>query len=236
MNYSPSVLLYHIYIVNNWKAVTRALLQNVPHDDIYINVNIDMLNIWKIAYVTYKLKKIQKVKKIIYTINSKTEAESRGFKKLRSEIKDKDYALVTYIHGKGVTKPKNDNIKDWVELMRYFIIDRMDLCTAAFSSGYKLYGVNLGQYKEVDVKYGPYKFSLFHFSGNFVTVNLELFNNEFFSTPIDNDYFGVEGFWGKLCNVNDVYCPHISGVNIKNHYLERYPEEWYKTDEGNLDI
>jgi len=101
----------------------------------------------------------------------------------------KDYELLMYMHGKGVTKPLNKNIPDWVELMRYFLIDRMDLCLDAFSKGYKLYGVNFGHYKEGEEKYGPSQFSSFRFSGNFVAVNLKLLNIEFFQTPLDENYF-----------------------------------------------
>lgn len=227
--FSPSVLLYHIYIVNNWKATSENLLKDVPHDDIYINVNIDLLYIWKLPYVIFCFKQFDKVRKITFTLNSKTQAEVRGFKRLRSAVLNKGYALATYIHGKGVTKPRNKNIQDWVELMRYFIMERMDLCLDAFSKGSKLYGVNIGEYNAGEEKYGPYRHSSFHFSGNFVTVNLKMLNVEFFQTPLDEDYFGVEGFWGKLCTSTEAYCPHISGKNITNHYREPYPASLYKT-------
>ena len=228
MENKNSVLLYHVYLMNNWESITIKLLKNVPHDDIYVNINIDLINVWKVLHAMNWLKRHKKVKKVFFTINSKTEGEVLGFKKLCSAIQNKNYSLLTYMHGKGVTKPNNKNIQDWVELMRYFLIERMDLCLEAFTKGYKLYGINMGQYKEGEEKYGPYRFSSFHFSGNFVTVNLKLLNNEFFSTPVDKDYFGVESFWGKLCSVNDVCCPHISGENIKNHYLEPYPVNLYK--------
>jgi hypothetical protein len=46
--------------------------------------------------------------------------------------------------------------------------------------------------------------------------------------PIDKDYFGVEGYWGKLCDVSLAYNAHDSSKNISNHYDEPYPEYLYK--------
>lgn len=224
-----TILLYNLYPINNWKEITDRLIKKVPHDEIIIHVSLSLVqNIFYKQKIKKYLKKYSKVTQIIFSINDSKIAEVKGFLKLRSVLLQKKVSVVTYVHSKGVTKPNNNNIKEWVELMRYFIIDRMDICIDAFNKGFKLYGVNLGEHKLGEEKYGPYSYSSFHFSGNFVSVNLNLLNKEFFSTPVDNDYFGVEGFWGKLCDVNDVYCPHISGENIKNHYLEPYPEKFYK--------
>jgi hypothetical protein len=225
MNNNKTVLIYHVYIVNNWKMITQKLLSNVPHDHIYVNINIDWFCIWKLPFVINWLKRNKKVQEVFVTLNSKKVAEVAGFEKLRSATKEQNYSLLTYMHAKGVTKPKNKNIQDWVELMRYFLIDRMDLCLDAFMQGYKLYGVNLGKYCSSNEPYGPYKFSSFHYSGNFVSINLETLAPQFFNTSIDNDYFGVEGFWGKLCELQEVNCPHSSEVN---HYYEPYPKERYR--------
>jgi hypothetical protein len=221
-----SVLIYHVYLKNNWKDITRKLLKRVPHNDIFVNLNVDWYALWQVPFAIQWLKKNKKVKQVFVTLNSKAKAEVAGFEKLRNAIKGGNYSLATYMHGKGVTKPGNRNIEDWVELMRYFIIDRMDLCTKAFEEGYKLYGVNIGMYDGHNERYGPYKFSDFHFSGNFATVNLLKVGKNFFAIPLDIDYFGVEGFWGKLCDFTEAYCPHIS--NIANHYQEPYPPILYK--------
>lgn len=225
MEYKNSVLLYHVYLKNTWESITEKLLKNVPHGDIYVNINIDLIHILKIPYAIKWFRRNKKVKKVFVTINSKSQGEVPGFLKLRSAIHNKHYSLVTYMHGKGVTKPHNKNIQDWVELMRYFIIERMDLCSDAFAKGFKLYGVNMGEYKEGEEKYGPSRFSSFHFSGNFVTINLNLINNEFYTKPVDKDYFGVESFWGKLCKPSEAFSAHVSMVD---HYSNRYPEVLYK--------
>ena len=53
--------------------------------------------------------------------------------------------------------------------------------------------------------------------------------DKFINTPIERDYFGIEGFFGKLCEYNQAYNAHDSGANnIQSHYFEPYPEKLYK--------
>lgn len=224
-----SAVLYYVYPVNHWRELTQELLSNVPHDSIYICVSLQWYEfLFRRRQIRLSLAEIPKVKKIVFVRNSKRFGEVSGFDKLRTCIQTSDYTVATYMHGKGVTKPGNKNIKDWVELMRYFLIDRFQDCLVAFQKRYALYGVNLGVFDNVSEKNGPYKFSGFHYSGNFVSVNLAVIGDTFFSTPCDKDYFGVEGFWGKLCDVDKAFCAHMSSTSIKNHYTERYPAENYK--------
>jgi hypothetical protein len=223
-----SILIYNLYPKSHWKKLTAYLLKDVPHTSIVINVSLDL---WdkvfnKMSMIEF-LKSIPKVEKIIFSENDPKLAEMIGFENFRQQVNFDNYDIVTYMHSKGVTKAHNQNIKDWVELMRYFQIDRFDLCTEAFDEGYGLYGVNIGKYESGE-KYGPFKFSDFHFSGTFVSVNLNLLRTQFLNTQIDKDYFGIEGFFGKLCPFEMAYCPHISGENIQNHYHEAYPEHLYK--------
>lgn len=218
------VLLYNVYIVNHWKSITTQLLSGIPHEDLLINVSVDWYKIWKFPFIYFWFCKRYKPTRIIISINSHKYPEAKAFIKLRKYVDINCHSILTYMHGKGVTKPNNPYIKDWVELMRYFIIDKYELCIDAFSHGFKLYGINLHLTPEGE-KFGPYEFSEFHFSGNFVSVNLELIGEKFFSTSIDKSYFGLEGFWGKLCSKNEVFCPFYSEVN---HYHTAFPETLYK--------
>ncbi|NJL12524.1 MAG: hypothetical protein HC913_05680 [Microscillaceae bacterium] len=224
-----SILLYNLYPKNHWKPLTAQLLKDVPHTHIAINVTLDFWDkIFKKNSIRLFLTSIPKVKFILFTENDTKLGETKGFEHFRKQINFNDYGIATYIHSKGVTKPNNPNINDWVEMMRYFQIDRFDLCQEVFREGYQLYGVNLGKYSGGE-KYGPFKFSDFHFSGTFVSVNLNLLKDKFLNTPIDKDYFGIEGFFGKLCPYEKAFCAHDSGEIINNHYHEPYPSEIYKT-------
>lgn len=223
-----SVLFYNVYIKNNWREVTINLLKDVPHSDIYVNVTIDWFDLYKLVSSLLFFRKHPKVKKIFVTINSAKLAEVRGFVKLKERVSLEHYKALTYMHSKGVSKPGNANIKDWVELMRFFIVDRYDLTMEVFSKGFDLYGVNLGVYNVNSEKYGPYRFSSFHYSGNFVTINLNTLRETYDRTNVDMDYFGVEAFWGKLTSVEKAFNAHDSSLLISNHYNERYPSSFYR--------
>jgi hypothetical protein len=225
-----SLLLYNLYLKGNWDEVTKRILTSVQHDDIAVHLSFDWYNPFQLIEARRYLEFFPKIVKVITSTNTAGLGEVKGFDKLRSQLNFDEYSVLTYCHSKGVTKSSNSNIRDWVELMRYFVIDRMDLCKAAFSNGYLLYGVNIGVYDPAQDRYGPYRFSDFHYSGNFVSVNLSELKTKFLTTPCDKDYFGVEGFWGKLCDVNKAFCAHLSSLKIKNHYNEAYPANFYRND------
>ncbi len=225
-----SIIFYNLYPKNHWKELTLFLLSNVPHDDIVINVALDRWDrLFKKKSITKFLQPIPKVKAIYFTENSKM-GEVPGFENMRKQIDLSGYNILTYLHSKGVTKPNNPNISDWVKLMHYFLIERFDLCKEAFANGCILYGVNLSEEQlSNSYNYGPSKFSNFHYSGNFVSMNLSMVRDKFIKTPIDPDYFGLEGFFGKLCDYRYAYNAHLSSNNIRNHYIEHYPEKFYRS-------
>ena len=221
-----SILFYHIYLLNNWKAVTDQLLKNIPHDTIIVNVSYDLRYIYKLPLVYLYLRKNPKVKHIFFTANDAKYGEILGFDKMRKRINLDDYNILTYMHAKGVTRVNNQKVAQWRELLRYFIVDRFDLCIEAFQKGYALYGANLYQYKPED---GPRQRVALHtdfwFRGNFASLNLDLLRDKFTQIEVKQNYFSVEGFWGQLCDADLVYCPHDSQVN---HYETAYPENLYK--------
>jgi hypothetical protein len=150
-----------------------------------------------------------------------------GFEYFRKNIDLDSFNLLSYIHSKGVTKTKNKNIWDWTMMMKYFIVDRLDLCKEAFDQGAALYGTNI----IYDWQLCPNAPSSlikvpFHFSGNFVSLNLRKLRQVFMNTEIESNYFGVEAFWGKLCKIEEVRCIHKSSV--ENHYESPYPIESYR--------
>lgn len=225
-----SIILYNVYPKNHWKQLTQFLLSDVPHDTIIVNVTMDKWDmILRKKSIERFLKKIPKVSKIYFTPNS-SYGEVPGFITMRNDTDLSEYSILTYMHSKGVTKPDNDNIKDWVRLMHYFIIDKFKQTEEVFSKNYILYGVNLLKIEDwiESSDYGPYRFSDYHYSGNFVSVNLDLIRDKFLNTPVDLDYFGIEGFFGKLCSYEQAYSAHLSTKIIQSHYKEPYPESYYK--------
>jgi len=216
-----NIVLYHLYPVNNWKEITQKLLLNIPHNEIFIHVslpeNIDMKDL------EVFLLSLQKVKAVYYSENSKY-SEVDGLEKFRKSIDFSECHILTYMHSKGVTKPGNKNISDWTELMHYFHTKKINSCAIVFGKKFKLYGVNK-KIKYKDVKSGPLLFSDYHYSGNFVSLNLPLVLQNFMEKTIDKDYYGVEGFWGKLCDSSEAY--NVFGTFI-NHYKTPYPKYQYE--------
>jgi len=215
------ILLYHLFPVNNWKEVTQKLLSNVPHDDIIVHVSLpEGMNS---EIVQQFLTVFPRVKEVFYSSNS-NHPEVDGMEKFRSRIDLTQYSILTYMHSKGVTKPTSQNIKDWTELMRYFIIDRMELCTRAFKRGYLLYGVNKTTQSDFEAD--------FFYAGNFVSVNLTPgMISKIQSTLIDKNYHGLEGFWGKLCSDRQAFNVFYSRID---HYSNPFPESNYKDRKGRV--
>lgn len=70
-----------------------------------------------------------------------------------------------------------------VELLRYFTVERLVLAEGAFENGYYLYNVNLLKEHKYDQGIRAlFPDSKFHYSSNFVTINLRALGQEFLNT------------------------------------------------------
>lgn len=227
---NKNVLLYNLFPKNCWKRVTSSILQTVPHDDIAVNITIPVLEIYRIPFIkNWLFKKFCKIKIITWTINHKRKGESSGFDKLRKALNYSHYSILTYTHSKGTSRKRKDTqpIRDWTEMMRYFVLDRFELTQSAFMNGYHLAGVNLNTIKQnIEINPDDIRLSNFYFEGNFVSIDLAILRNQFLSTPCASDYYGVETFWGLIDsaeNAAELYCS-----NPFDHYSNPYPPEIYK--------
>ena len=228
MTAGKSILLYNLYPLNNWRQITELMFANVPHDDIMVHINIPKRNPINALRAYQYLKKYKKVKNLYWSLNFKSKGESIGFNVFRNKIDFKTYDIASYIHSKGSSRKRKDTqpIKDWTELLRYFVVERLDLARSAFENGYYLYGVNLLEEHMKD-RAGNFMFpeSKFHFSGNFVTINLKELRNEFLAVKCHSHYYGAEVFWGTLSKIEKAFCVHQSNVY---HYQDLYPGTIYK--------
>lgn len=225
-----SLLLYNLYPKNNWRQVTKQVIGKVPfHEAIIVNITLDKWDrrINKHKYITWYLKRFPKIKKIIFTLNNPTLGEVPAFDNLRKQIDFDYYDIVTYTHSKGVTKPKNKNIQDWVKMMTYFLVERHDLCIKAFNDGYYLYGTQKNEYNYNRIREKTYKYCDYWYAGTFVSVNLNKVKKEFISTNCPENYYGVEAFFGKLCDEKFAYCAHKSPFSL---YDKEYPSSSYILD------
>lgn len=223
-----SVLLYNLFPYYYWREVTDSLLSQVFHTDIIIHISIPKKKPLNAIKAYYYLKKRANVKKIYFSLNFKKKGESIGFEMFRKNVDFTKYTIATYMHSKGTShKSKSAQpIKDWTELLRYFVVERLDLAQLAFKKGYYLYGVNLLKKHLEDADGKPlFPESNFHYSGNFVTINLDRLREVFLKTKCRPHYYGVEVFWGRLCKMEKAYCAHQSNVY---HYTDVYPPQNYK--------
>jgi hypothetical protein len=222
-----SLLLYNLYPKSNWKEVTELIIGNVPyHEAIIINISLDKFDrsIRRHWYICRYLKRYPKIEKITFSRNDSKLGEVPGFDKMRNEIDYDYYDIITYTHSKGVTKSKNSNIRDWVKMMKYFVIERHDLCLNAFENGYELYGTQLHEYKYDCVRKHTFKYCDFWYGGTFVSVNLRKLKTKFISTNCLQNYYGTEAFWGQLCEFEKAYSAHNSPFSLYKH---PYPENKY---------
>jgi len=222
-----SVLLYNIYLLKSWKSISEELLNNVPQDDIYVHLSFDLRYSYRILLAYLFLLKYKKVRKIFVTPNDAAYGEALGFAKFKSQINFDQYNILTYIHSKGVSKPNNKFGKDWRAYMKYFVMDRFDLTLKAFTKGYGLYGCNLHVLTEEQKANGrkyAYLYSDFWYAGTFVSANLDVIRDAFDKAKVEKEFYAVEGFWGKLCELKLAFCPHNTPYSL---YENPYPRELY---------
>lgn len=124
--------------------------------------------------------------------------------------------VVLYLHTKGVTRIKNQNVLDWTLYMEYFAVDCWEDCIFALKD-HDVCGVNW------HLKPSP------HFSGNFWWANAKYVSKLPGSiTPHSSeflDYVAPEMWIGMRAPIVKSF--HESNTS---HYEEPYPESKYRTN------
>lgn len=117
---------------------------------------------------------------------------------------------VLYLHSKGVTKPNFNNVKDWANLMEYFLIEKHEQCLEALET-HDVCGVNYFNTKP-------------HYSGNFWWATSKHIKRlkELKVEKIDRLYceywlFDIDA----VIKRKEIY---NSGIN---HYYEPFPRQRY---------
>jgi hypothetical protein len=221
------ILLYHIYPVNHWREITEILFQKLPFDKIVVHVSLPKAEEKENNELERYFEKYP-IDKILYSANSGT-GEADAMASFVRSVDLHGFDMLTYMHCKGVTKPGNEHILEWTRLMRYFIIEKMDHCKKAFSKGYVTYGINKSIPDQQDE---GFRGSNFFYEGNFVSLNLKKVDlKKAVEEHLEHSYYGLEGFWGKLCPYKLGYAVFNSGIN---HYMRTVPEKDYITAFGRL--
>ena len=107
---SKSILLLHAYLVNNWKEISKELLDKAPHEDVAVHFSYDLryIALLPVAYLFFK-NYSPRIKWVFFTSNKTRHSEVMALEKFRKCINFEEYSIATYVHTKGVTMPKNKN-------------------------------------------------------------------------------------------------------------------------------
>ncbi len=219
------LLLYHLFPVNDWRHVSEELLSDLPYQGIVVHVSLPH-NADQIQEEVTEFVRKYPVDAVWYSANS-GNGEVDALRRLVTENIHGAYDTLTYLHSKGVTKPGNRHIQNWRRIMYYFVVQRRDLVERAFRKGYYAYGINKTKVTRLaDGFHG----SRFFYEGNFVVLNLRKVDlTEAVAKQLEDCYYAVEGFWGKLGHPSKAYTAFNSGVN---HYVSSVPCKDYMTRWG----
>jgi hypothetical protein len=136
---------------------------------------------------------------------------------MKDNIVEDGYYL--YLHSKGVTKPQNENIKDWRKCMEYFLIKRGNKCLQKLDEGYETVGI-------MKHPWAPYP----HYSGNFWWANGKYLRKLFSEKQIPSDYTGPEMFLMSSQPKDFDFFPIHLKTPEWNGYYHRLPESFYQDD------
>jgi len=141
--------------------------------------------------------------------------------------------IVLYLHTKGVTKPGQQTIQDWTNLLSYFNIGKWQ--DRFYDLGnYDCSGINFGGNKE-DINENPetwgYGKAPVHYSGNFwwsKSSHIKKLPNPISWLP-DNNYRKwrvMAEMW--LCQIDGDY--KSAWQSNVNHYKQNYPKNLYESN------
>lgn len=151
-----AIIFYHMLCVNDYKdrfEKTYSKIKTSGLIDLTAMIFVNCVGDERYTAVEY----LKTYDKVIPSVSNDSSDESSTLIKMWEVCQTYD-SNILYLHSKGVTKPNNDNIKSWVNLMEYFCIEQYERCFRALEK-YDTCGVNLS--------YEPMK----HYSGNFWWAN-----------------------------------------------------------------
>lgn len=131
----------------------------------------------------------------------------------RIDVPDDSYVL--YLHSKGVSNPHSKPVRDWINLMTYYLIINWKVCTYYLAQNNNTVGVNYHTSPKP------------HYSGNMWWTTGKQFRC--LGKLVRISYYDPEMY---ICREGKHVCLWESGIN---HYHELYPPEKYMC-KSNLQI
>jgi hypothetical protein len=189
----------HITCINNYQEIIDNIIKKIKESELYNNVKEIRISLIGDNYF-----ELDNKMKIIYTGNI-GDYENKTIELINCED---DNEPILYLHSKGVTKPNNQEIKDWTNLLLYYLIEQWKFCVEGLKY-YDTVGVNLNLYPEL------------HYSGNMWWTTMKHIKN--IGKIKYEKYLDSEMY---ICKKGKHLCLWNSNIN---HYLQRYPQELYKS-------
>ena len=203
----------HICCINNWEEIVGGIFNRIKDSALYDELReIRCCVLGKRECLQNEIFTDEKIR-IVYHSEDVSLYEVVTLNKLLEDSKKEDF-YVLYVHSKGVSKPENRNVRDWVNYMLYFNVYLYDLAIQNLKYN-DCCGVNaLGN----------------HYSGNFWWSKSTYIRKLNKLPPIEElNYTGPETwlFTGRVTD-NAGSCKWVSLWNSGiRHYREPYPEQLY---------
>lgn len=231
----------HVCVLNNYQEVLINILNHIYDSGLYDRLNKLRLSIvgnsvefknW-FDTLTYDTTKIQ----LIFPTTRINTFEFHTLHNLFIDAISEDFYCL-YLHTKGVSKQTNPNIKDWVDYLLYFTVDKFQNCLLELEN-FDTVGVNLTGDSE-NMKSNPALWG-YVVKGESVSRTPQHYSGNFWWSKSDNirklpdplyyaSYEQYERYrvacecWICLNPNLKPKCLFQSGVN---HYGTRYPKEMY---------
>ena len=199
----PLYVYIHVCCIGEYKQILRRLVAAVKGSCMYDSIK----EIRLCVLGSYDPSTVVDAKVVVHASDPDVSRyEQHTINVLRADAeRETFYAL--YLHTKGVTKPGNERVKDWVEYMLYFATS--PVCPALLES-HDTVGVNL---QETPV---------LHYSGNFWWARSSYLRT---LAPCSYASYNSPEFWLTEGRTGRYASLWTSGVN---HYNERYAPSQYK--------
>lgn len=215
-------LYIHVCTMGNWKEILSGMYSKVVESGLIhhltaINVSIcgkekeDVLSILDHSKVN-----------IIVQTEDTSQFERICLSKIHEKSMSED-CNICYMHTKGVTKAGNQKVKDWVDLMLYFMIEKFNLCIDGLKE-HDTVGIMLNM---VPPKY-MHTCSLTdpsmsaHYSGNFWWARSEYIRT--LISKIGNAYIDPE-LW--IASGTSMKMLSLWQTSV-DHYIDVYPKKLYE--------
>lgn len=144
---------YHLATLGAYQAVADELLDTVMGSGLIDR--LDALTCVVCGDEKPRLPMHSKLK-IVYARQDVGKFEFPTLQRLRLAALANPEAYYLYFHGKGVTKPENQPIRDWRRYMAHFVLEQWPLCLAVLNNA-----------DTTGVDWAAFRGTEWHYSGNF---------------------------------------------------------------------